>query len=70
MDNLEAHEEYIGLHPLEGSADNVFPMIKEVLLCLNFDILDARGQCYDGAGAMMGGKSGVATRLKKLILKC
>ena len=55
------------MHPLEGtSADDVFPIIKDVLLRLNLDISDARGQCYDVAGAMMGKKSGVATRFKEM----
>ena len=62
-DNLEAHEEFIGLHP---SADDVFPVIKDVLLRLNLNISDARGQCYDGTEAMMGKNSGVATKFKEI----
>ena len=42
-DNLEANEEIIGLQPLKGtSADDVFPVIKDVLLRLNLNISDAR----------------------------
>ena len=69
-DNLEAHTEFIGLHPLKGtSADLVCPVIKDVLLRLNLNISDARGQCYNGAGAMMGTKSAVATKYKKIYSK-
>ena len=69
-DNLEAHEQFIGLLPLKGtSADDVFPIIKDVLLHLNLNISDARGQCYDGARAMMGKQSGVATKFKEINFK-
>ena len=38
-------------------------MIKDVLLRLNLSITKARGQCYDGAAAMSGCRSGVAKRI-------
>ena len=38
-------------------------MIKDVLLRLNLCITKARGQCYDGAAAMSGCRSGVAKRI-------
>ena len=70
-DNLEAHEEFIGLHPLKGtSADDVFPLKKDVLLRLNLNIADPRGQCYDGTGAMMGRNLALPLNLKKELLKC
>ena len=55
------------MHPLKGtSAVDVFPIIKDVLLRLNLNVTGARGQCYDGDGAMMGVKSGVSTRFKEV----
>ena len=66
-DNLEANEEIIGLQPLKcTSADDVFPVIKDVLLRLNLNISDAQGQCYVEAGTMMGKKSGIATKFKEI----
>ena len=38
-------------------------MIKDVLLRLNLCITKARGQCYDGAAAISGCRSGVAKRI-------
>ena len=38
----------------------------DVLLRINFQIKDARGQCYDGAATMSGTKTGVATQFKSL----
>ena len=55
------------MHPLKGtSAVDVFPMIKDVLLRLNLNDTDARGDCYDGDGAIMGVKSGVSTSFKEI----
>ena len=65
-EDLIAHEECLGMHPLKESAVEVFPIIKNVLLRLNLNVTDARGQCYDGAGAMMGVKSGVSTKFKEV----
>ena len=66
-EDLIAHEECLGMHPLKvTSGVDVFPIIKDILLRLNLNVTDARGQCYDGAGAMMGVKSGVSTRFKEV----
>ncbi len=63
-DNVEVHEELIGMYSLEStSAESILSMIKDVLLRLNLRISDCRGQCYDGASSMSGAKSSVATRL-------
>ncbi|KAJ8028305.1 Zinc finger MYM-type protein 1 [Holothuria leucospilota] len=70
-DELTVHEDFIGMHPLNNtSADHITSIIKDVLLRLNLHIKNARGQCYDGATAMSGTKSGVATRFKALNKKC
>ena len=48
-DNLEVHEELIGLYSLEPtSADIVVTAIKEILLRVNLTINNCRGQCFDG----------------------
>ena len=44
--------------------------LKDVLLRLNLNIDDARGQCYDGASTMSGRKSGVATKVKEVNPQC
>ena len=63
--NLEAHEELIGLHPIPNTeADTLVNVIKDILLRLNLRIADARGQCYDGAASMAGKKSGVSVQFK------
>ncbi|KAJ8041249.1 Zinc finger MYM-type protein 1 [Holothuria leucospilota] len=70
-DELTVHEDFIGMHPLNNtSADHIISIIKDVLLRLNLHIKNARGQCYDGASAMSGTKSGVATQFKALNKKC
>ena len=66
-DNLDVHEEVIGLHSLESlSADTIVSTVQDILLRLNLRIDNCRGQCYDGASSMSGSKSGVATRLLAL----
>ena len=37
--------------------------MQDVLLRMNLKIENARGQCYDGAAAMAGTKTGVATQI-------
>ncbi|KAI6656107.1 Zinc finger MYM-type protein 1-like [Oopsacas minuta] len=66
-DDLEVHEEVIGLHSLEStSADMIVSTIQDILLRLNIRIDHCRGQCYDGAYNMSGVRSGVATQLIRL----
>ena len=61
-ENLYSHEKLIGLQPLKGtSADDVFSIIKDVLLRLGLKGCEAGGQCYDG-----GCKSGVTARFKEI----
>ncbi|XP_066914540.1 zinc finger MYM-type protein 1-like [Clytia hemisphaerica] len=70
-DELEVNEEFLGLHPLSSTdANKIFTVLKDIILRCNLDINKLRGQCYDGAAAMSGAKSGVATRFKKEIYKC
>ena len=63
--NLEAHEEFIGLHRIPNTeADTLVNIIKDILLRLNLRIADARGQYYGGAASMAGTKSGVSVQFK------
>lgn len=63
-DHFDVHEEVIGLHSLEStSADSIVFTIKDILLRLNLRIDHCRGQCYDGASAMSGVRSGVSTQI-------
>ena len=41
-------------------------LLQDILLRLNLQIKDARGQCYDGAANMAGKTSGVAAQFKKV----
>ena len=51
--NMEAHEDFVGLHPLSRTtADSIVQVLKDVLLRMNLDVKDSRGQCYDGAATM------------------
>lgn len=62
--NFEAHEEFIGIHEVDSiDASTLYQVIKDELLRLNLSITKARGQCYDGAAAMSGCRSGVAKRI-------
>ena len=63
-DNFEIHEEFIGLHQVDSiAASTLTQVIKDVLLRMNLSLDKARGQCYDGAAAMAGCRSGVAKRI-------
>ena len=60
---LEVHEEFVGLHVVESiGADTLHGVLKDVLIHMNLSVGRMRGQWYDGASAMSGLKSGVATR--------
>ncbi len=63
-DQLDSHENFIGLHSLEStSAKSIVQTIADLLLRFLLPLDKCRGQCYDGAAAMSGSKSGVATVL-------
>ena len=70
-EDLTPCKEFMGTHPLVNtSANHIVLVIKDMLLRINLKIENARGQCYDGASAMAGTKSWVATQLKLLNGKC
>ena len=63
--NMEAHQDFVGLHPLSRTtADSIVQVLKDVLLRMNLDVKDSRGQCYNGAATMSDKASGVATQFK------
>ncbi len=62
--DLQVHEDFLGLHAVESTASDILvAVIKDVLIRMNLSVNKMRGQCYDGASCMSGGKSGVATRM-------
>ena len=65
-DGFAVYEDFIGMHPLEGTnADQVVAIIlKNALLRINLNIQRARGQCYDRAATKADEKTGVATQIK------
>ena len=70
-DDHIVHEDFIAIHPMKGTgADQIVFLIKDILLRMNLRLKDARGQCYDGAAAMAGAKTGVATHIKAINGKC
>ena len=58
------HEDFVGLYQVDSTeAEKIFAAIKDVFLRLNLAISKVRGQCYDGASAMSGTKSGVVKKM-------
>ena len=45
-------------------AENIYHIITDVFLCLNLTISKVCGQCYNGASAMSGAKSGIVARMQ------
>ena len=63
-DCFDVHEDFIGVYAVENiCSDSLVQVIKDVLLRMNLALSKMRGQCYDGASAMAGSKSGVAKKL-------
>ncbi|CAG2184616.1 unnamed protein product [Mytilus edulis] len=66
-DHLQAHEDLIDLYKVDNTqAATIAESIKDVLVGLNVNIGNCRGQTYDGASAMAGRKSGVQQRIKEI----
>ena len=66
-DDLIAHEDFVELYGIENTeAKTLVNMILDVLTRLNLSIKKLRGQCYDGASAMSGPRSGVAKQIRDL----
>ena len=59
--HFESHEEFVGLLVVDTVAsDRITTLLKDVLLRMNLNLSNCRGQCYDGASNMSGRRSGVA----------
>ncbi len=66
-EDFQVHEEFIGLYKVPSiDAQTLTTTIKDALMRLNLSLAKIRGQCYDGASAMSGSKSGVAKRIQDL----
>ena len=66
-DDLDVHENVIGLHSLEStSADAIVSTVQDILLRLNLRIDNRHSQCYDGANSMSGSKFDISTKLLDL----
>ena len=64
-ENLNAHDEFIGLKDMPSTdADSIVRELKDVLLRMRLKLEKCRGQCYDGCSTMPGAKSGVAVQIK------
>ena len=63
-EELEVHEEFLGLYQVERiDSSTLTAVIKDVLMRANISLHKLRGQCYDGASSMSGSKSGVAKQI-------
>jgi hypothetical protein len=66
-DDLEVEERFIGMHNLDRcDAESITNAIINILQKLSLPISNCRGQCYDGAAAMSGHKTGVASRIESM----
>ena len=64
-DDLEVHEDFIGLYEIESTKSDVLVQVTEdVMSRLNLPFSKVRGQCYDGASALSGAKNGVAKQIR------
>ena len=62
-EELEVHEEFLGLYQVERiDSSTLTAVIKDVLMRANISLHKLRGQCYDGASSMSGSKSGLLSR--------
>ena len=62
--DLKPHEDFVGLHKVDKiNADTLVAVLKDVVLRMNLDMHNCRGQCYDGAANMAGSRTGTATQL-------
>ncbi len=62
VDNqLNSNEEFIGMHSLDTTTSlSITRTIEDILMRLSLQLDNCRGQCYDGASAMAGCRTGVA----------
>ena len=66
-EDLQVHEEFLGLYCVPSiDAATLSMIIKDLFTRMNLCFGKLRGQCYDGASAMSGSKSGVAKRISEV----
>ena len=64
--HLDIHEDFVGLYATDSiAADSLVSIVNDVLLRMNLQLNNCRGQCYDGAANMKGSRSGLATQIMK-----
>lgn len=63
-DDLQVHEEFLGMYHVPSiDSKTLTEVAKDVLCCFNLPISKLRGQCYDAASAMRGIRSCVAKQI-------
>ena len=63
-DELQPHEDFLGLYKVDNIQSNtIVGILNDILLRMNLTLSNCRGQCYDGASNMAGSRSGVSTQL-------
>ena len=66
-DNLNPHEDFIGLYEVPSIEANVIvSTISDALIRMNLTLSKVRGQCYDGASNMSGLRNGVARQINDM----
>ena len=67
-ENLEVHEEFVGLHPLNDTkVDTIVKVILDTIQRTHLlKIENARGRCCDGTSTIVGVKNGTAAKTKLL----
>ena len=66
-ENLEVHEDFVGLHPLSDTkAGTIVKVILDTIQRMGLKMENASRQCYDGASTMAGVKNGIAAKIKLL----
>ncbi|XP_054283575.1 zinc finger MYM-type protein 1-like [Macrosteles quadrilineatus] len=65
--DFEVSEDFIGLYETSSTTgETLTKIIQDVLLRLDLNIDNCRGQCYDGAGNMKGHMKGTQVRISKI----
>ena len=66
-DNFQVHEEFLGLYHVDSiDAATIMFVMTDQFQRFHLNIGKLKGQCYDGASAMSGSRSGVAKRISEL----
>ena len=66
-ESLDVHEDFLGLYQVPSIDSNTLTSVVKDSLCrINVQPSKLRGQCYDGASAMRGARSGVAKQILDL----